>query len=52
MGLSAGPRVLRRQDEEKGLKKKVLEHGKLVTRSNRRFKVAFSGHLNDIKRSR
>ena len=52
MGLSAGPRVLRRQDDEKGLRKKAPVRGRLVTRSNRRFKITVSGHLNDVKRSR
>ena len=52
VGLSAGRRVLKRQDDEKGLRKKVPERGKLVTGSNRRFKIAVRGHLNDVKRNR
>ena len=39
-------------DDEKGLRKKVPECGRLVTRNNRGFKITVSGPLNDVKRSK
>lgn len=50
-GLPVGPRVLRRQDDQKGPEKGVPEHGELGTTSNGRVTITISGHLASLKRA-